>query len=136
MPDRDYSQRDVLDKLGIRPGHRVVFDERGFPVDPALKARVLARAGKAEISQGDNPDVVLATVNSQIDIVALLAGWKLRIDRAGGIWLITPKRGKPGYVNQNDLIAAGLAAGLVDNKACSVSDDTSGLRFVIRKSER
>jgi ligand-binding sensor domain-containing protein len=54
----------------------------------------------------------------------------------GGIWLLSPKRGLPGYVNQSELIAAGLEAGLVDNKSCSVSETTSGLRFVIRRADR
>nr|MBA2451381.1 DUF3052 family protein [Chloroflexota bacterium] len=68
--------------------------------------------------------------------VALLETWKPRLQPNGGIWLLTPKRGQPGYVDQRELIAAGLAAGLVDNKVCSVSDTTSAMRFVIRKADR
>ncbi len=70
------------------------------------------------------------------DVVALLQHWRSRLEPAGGIWLLTPKRGQPGYVDQRDLIAAGLAAELVDNKVCSVSDTTSAMRFVIRKRDR
>src|SRR5437764_98260 len=55
---------------------------------------------------------------------------------ASGIWLLTPKRGQPGYLDQRDLILAGPTAGVVDNKTCSVSDTTSGIRFVIRKIDR
>ena len=43
---------------------------------------------------------------------------------------------QPGYVDQNDLIAAGGPAGLVDNKVCSVSDTVSAMRFVIRRVDR
>ena len=31
-----------------------------------------------------------------------------RIDPAGGIWLLTPKRGQTGYIDQTELITAGL----------------------------
>jgi hypothetical protein len=39
-------------------------------------------------------------------------------------------------VDLRELIGAGPAAGLVDNKSCSVSDTTSGMRFVIRLADR
>jgi len=39
-------------------------------------------------------------------------------------------------MNQDTLIPFGLDAGLVDNKICSISDNESAMRFVIRKSER
>ncbi|MBF8284155.1 MAG: hypothetical protein HW378_3070, partial [Anaerolineales bacterium] len=39
-------------------------------------------------------------------------------------------------LNQTDLIPLGLAAGLVDNKTCSVSENESGMRFVIRRKDR
>jgi hypothetical protein len=50
--------------------------------------------------------------------------------------VLTPKRGLPGYVNTADLIPLGAAAGLVDNKVCSVSERVSGMRFVIRRVDR
>jgi len=70
------------------------------------------------------------------DVVRVLSTWRARIDPAGGIWLLTPKRGQPGYVDQRELILAGPSAGLVDNKICSVDDTTSAMRFVIRRADR
>jgi DUF3052 family protein len=65
--------------------------------------------------------VALVAVSAGCDVVGLLRHWASALQQAGGIWLLSPKRGLPGYVDQRDLIAAGGAAGLVDNKACSLS---------------
>ncbi len=134
--ERDYSHRDVVDKLGIKPGFAVAFDQTSVPIDADLLARALARAGRGEAESDEPVDVVLVGADAATDVEAVLSRWRQRIDQAGGIWLLTPKRGRPGYVNQNDLIEEGKVAGLVDNKVCSVSDTVSAMRFVIRKEDR
>jgi hypothetical protein len=136
MADKDYSHRDVVDKLGIKPGHAVAFADVAGPLDGALRERVLERAGRPPAADDELIDVVLATADRDTDATALLARWKPRLRPNGGIWLLTPKRGQAGYVDQRGLIPAGLAAGLVDNKSCSASEATSGMRFVIRRSDR
>src|SRR5689334_12056313 len=134
-PERDYSHRSVLDKLGIKPGQAVAVDDLSAPLDPAAAAGLTDQLGR-ELAQPDEAtDVVLVTVDASISLIGVLAGWKSRIQPAGGIWLLTPKRKFPGSVPDTVLIDAGSAAGLVDNKICSVSDQTSAMRFVIRKSE-
>ena len=134
--ERDYSHRDVVDKLGIKPGCAVAFDQAPRAIDAQLRARALARSGRAEAASDEPIDVVLVGADASTDVGAVLARWRPRIDQAGGIWLLTPKRNQPGYVDQRDLILAGLAAGVVDNKICSVSDTLSAMRFVIRKVDR
>lgn len=135
-PERDYSHRDVLDKLGLKSGRAIVIDEISGPLDPELRIRVAERAGRALADSREPVNVVLAVVDAATDLIGVLTDWKERLDPAGGIWLLTPKRRLPGYVPDVELIAAGRAAGLVDNKVCSVSDTTSGMRFVIRKADR
>ena len=134
--ERDYSHRDVVDKLGIKPGHAVAFDQAPLPVDPALRARAIDKAGRPAAADTELVDVVLIGADASTDVQTILAKWRKRIDPAGGIWLLTPKRGQPGYIDQTELILAGPSARVVDNKTCSVSDTTSGIRFVIRKVDR
>ncbi len=134
--ERDYSHRDVVDKLGIKPGFALAFDRAPLPVDPDLRARALARAGRAAAADDEPVDVVLVGADASTQVETILEKWRKRIDPAGGIWLLTPKRGQQGYVDQTELILAGPAAGVVDNKTCSVSDTVSGIRFVIRKVDR
>jgi hypothetical protein len=136
LPERDYSHRGVLDKLGIKPGLVVAVDEIAGPLDPAAAEGLSDVLGRDTVRNGEPADVVLAMVDASLDLAALLSDWKERIQPAGGIWLLTPKRKFPGYVPDTVLIDAGKLAGLVDNKVCSVSEQTSAMRFVIRKADR
>jgi Protein of unknown function (DUF3052) len=133
VAEKDYSHRDVVDKLGVKPGHVVAMDG---PPDPELSQKVLDRTGRPPAAADEPADVVLVWADASTDAVTTLQRWKTKIDPTGGIWLLTPKRSQPGYVDQNDLIEAGKQAGVVDNKICSVSDTTSAMRFVIRKADR
>lgn len=136
MAERDYGHRDVVDKLNIRPGYAVVFAFEAGEIDAALRQRVVDQAGRAPAVEDEVVDVVLASVDNTTDVIEVLKRWRPRLKPDGGIWLLTPKRGQPGYVDQRELIAAGLQAGVVDNKVCSVSPTTSAMRFVIRKKDR
>jgi hypothetical protein len=136
QPERDYGHRAVVDKLGIKPGYAVAFEAAPRRIAPDLYAEVLERTGRDPAAADEPADVVLVGADATTDAHAVLSLWRTRIDQAGGIWLLTPKRGQPGYLDQRDLIQAGPAAGLVDNKICSVDDHTSALRFVIRKTDR
>ena len=139
-PERDYSHREVVDKLGIKPGFALAFVAAPREIDADLRTRALARSGRGAVvdeANEDEPlDVVLVGADETTDVHNVLSTWRARIDPAGGIWLLTPKRGQPGYVDQRLLIEAGPAAGVVDNKICSIDDKTSALRFVIRKTDR
>jgi hypothetical protein len=137
MPEQDYSHRDVLDKLGLRPGLAVRVVGGG---DRALLARVRARVGRAPVRRG-LADVVLYWPRSAREITARLAELRGAMAEDGGIWVFTAKRGRRSaagmdYLNQTHLIPLGLAAGLVDNKTCSISEAESAMRFVIRKKDR
>ncbi len=123
----------MVDKLSIKPGDAVAF---AGDLDNGLRERVLAQAGRPAAEADERLDVVLVAVDDGTDAVATLARWKARLEPAGGVWLLTPKRGRLGYVDQRDLIAVELATGLVDNRGCSVADVTSAMRFVIRKADR
>jgi hypothetical protein len=136
VPDRDYSHRDVLDKLGIKPGQAVALAMAANGEDAALAERIVERAGRPAAGDDEPPDVVVARVGDAHQAAATLLAWRTRIQPDGAIWLLTAKRGRPEYVDQRLLIVAGLDAGMVDNKSCSVSDTTSGMRFVIRRRDR
>jgi Protein of unknown function (DUF3052) len=136
MAEKRYQDRDVLDKLGIKPGQSIAFEYTGQAIDPLLHQRILERAGRQAATDKENVDVVLATLDEQGDCIALLTKWRARLVPNGGIWLLTAKRGQPGYLDQRELIASGQQAGVVDNKVCSISATTSAMRFVIRKQKR
>ena len=57
------------------------------------------------------------------------------IEPNGAIWIVRPKGGR-GTLRETDLFAAGLAAGLVDNKIASFSETHGAMRFVYRLRDR
>jgi len=133
MPDKDYSHRDVTDKLGLKPDHRVRLIGKG---DAAFLKKVREKTGKRFVGDAATADVILYYPQTILEIIPTLTELKTQIESNGGIWVITNKKGFEGYIKQDDLIPLGGKAGLVDNKICSISERESGMRFVIRKSER
>ena len=138
MPEKDYSHRDITDKLGLKPGVAVRIVGKG---DKALLARVREKTGRKLVSDGTPADVILYWPKTTDEITPTLTELRAAIVPNGGVWVMTAKKGRRSasgmeYLNQTDLIPLGLAAGLVDNKTCSVSESESGMRFVIRKKDR
>jgi hypothetical protein len=136
MSEKNYQDRDILQKLGIKPGQAIAFADAAWEIDPALLQRVIERAGRPPAAEDEALDLVLIAIDETTDAVEALKKWRQRLMPGGGIWLLTAKRGQPGYVDQRELIAAGQQAEVVDNKICSVSPTVSAMRFVIRKKDR
>lgn len=135
--DKDYSHRDVTDKLGLKPGQAVRVIGKG---DLSLLVRVREKIGRGLIRRG-LADVILFWPKTVEAIQPTLAELKNAIVSNGGIWVITAKKHQTSasgmrYYNQDLLIPIGKAAGLVDNKICSLSEKESAMRFVIRTAER
>ena len=131
-----YAAKDVIDKLGVRPGDAVLCVGTR---DADLVRRARAKAGRPAARAAERADVVLYWPASAERITADLRALRKRMTEAGGLWVIsakrgTERRGRP-YLG-SDLIALGLAAGLVDNKVCSVSDTDTAMRFVVRRRDR
>lgn len=131
-----YAAKDVLDKLGVKPGDAVLC--AGVP-DADLVQRARAKAGRPAARAGELADVVLYWPKTASEVTAQLRILRKRIVESGSIWVITAKRDKERedrpYLG-NEVIGLGLAAALVDNKVCSISDSDTAIRFVVRKSER
>jgi hypothetical protein len=126
------STRPLLDKLGVRPGSKVAllhFDDPTFI--KLLKERTA--------------DVVTGTPRSKVDLVFIgaekfadlrrIADAKAWIEPNGAVWVVRPKGGR-SELRDTDLIDAGLAAGLVDNKIASFSETHGAMRFVFRLRDR
>lgn len=113
----------------------MVLHDPAHLLDPGLVADIRSRT--ADEPGVDEPlDLAILVVDADVDIASLLRAYRMRLKPAGGIWLVTPKRGRPGYIRGEDLIPIGLGERMVDNKICSVSEGLSGMRFVIRREDR
>jgi hypothetical protein len=130
--ERDYSHRTLIQKLGIKPEHRVCLRA---VTDPAFVKLVTASVDSAPVrSARGRFDIIIFEVNSPEDLssIGTLAG---HLEPNGGLWILHPK-GKDASPHDSDVRAAGLAACLVDNKVCAYSGTHTATRFVIPRERR
>ena len=129
--ERDYSHRSLLEKLGVRPGQKILIagvDDSSFlndiqPFSP----------GFAEGKPAADLDMIFFGAEQKKDL-ALLASLRKAIVRNGAIWVVYPKGRKD--IREMDVIATGKAAGLVDAKMAGFSPTHTSLRFVIPFANR
>ena len=130
-PERDYSHRSLLDKLGVKPGQRVCV----FGVSDAAFERDLAAV---------IPDAIFGKPRKETDLIFLAAegpedlarlqSLEASMKRNGAIWVVYPKGQR--HIREADVMAAGKAAGYTDNKVCRFSETHTALRFVIPVARR
>jgi hypothetical protein len=124
------SPKSLLDKLGVKPEHRVwALKVR----DAAFLADLKLRAPGVVTRPIHEADVIIYGAEREGDL-ARLAELRLHIKPAGMIWLVTPKGN--GGVPEGAVMAAGKAAGLVDVKVAAFSRTHTASKFVIPKAQR
>lgn len=121
-----------LDKLGVRPGLTVsLVSVTDHEFAEAVRA-VTGEIYEHVIPKGS--DIVFLQAESAEGLTEKLADVAGLIARNGAVWVLWPK-GRLRF-KQQDLMAAGLAAGLVDVKVASFSEVFSALKFVIPVADR
>jgi len=128
----DYSHRSVVQKLGVKPDERV---EVVGDVGAGLRKDVKEALGRGLVRSGDL-DGAIVMVQSVEEGEEAFESYRPRLRDTGYLWLITPKRGQEGYVNQMALVPGGKRHGLIDNKTCSIDEERSGIRFVVPRALR
>jgi hypothetical protein len=132
MPERDYSHRTTVQKLGVREGDRI---EVVGDVGPGLRDGVKEAIGRGLV-RGGELDGAIVLVESVDDAKEALVRYRARLKDSGYLWLVTRKRGHERYVNQMHLVPFAKRVGMIDNKTCSIDDDRSGIRFVVPRALR
>jgi hypothetical protein len=130
-PERDYSHRTLIDKLGAKAGQRIAV----LGVEDAEFLRDLA-ASVPEYSRGAriaNADLIFLSAEARADL-SQLKSLARSISKSGGIWVVYPRGQK--HIREIDVINAGKSAGLTDNKVCRFSGTHTALRFVIPLAKR
>jgi Protein of unknown function (DUF3052) len=129
------STRPLLDKLGVKPGARVAIVDVSDPdFLSLLRQRTSDIVAGRPKSPADLVDLVFLGAKSDADLKRL-QDVKTWIEPNGAIWVIRPKGGR-SEISDTDVIDAGLAAGLVDNKIASFSDTHGAMRLVYRLRDR
>jgi hypothetical protein len=130
-PERDYSHRSLLEKLGAKPGQKILIlgvSDGAFLNDiQPFKPEFAERKPAADL------DLIFFGAEQKKDL-ARLAPLRKAILKNGAIWVVYPKGRQD--IRELDVITAGKSAGLTDNKVCSFSATHTALRFVIPVSQR
>jgi hypothetical protein len=131
-----YSSRSLPDKLGIRPGTRIV----------ALGAPASYRELLAPLPQGASIAARLPSAaqfihrfaHSRSELGADFPRLAAALQDDGTLWISWPKKssGVETDLTENVIRDLGLALGLVDVKVCAVDEVWSGLKFVRRVENR
>jgi hypothetical protein len=131
MAPRDAgSGRPLLDKLGVKAGMRVALVAFG---DAAFEAE-LAERGAWVVGLSPGLDLVFYRVERPADLHRI-AELRPLIRDAGAIWVLRVK-GAGLTVREVDVIEAGRAFDLVDNKIASFSDTLAAMRLVVPLNQR
>ena len=128
--DRIRNPPSRIDKLDVKPGQLVLFV--GIR-DATLREEIETRGATVVARPIAEVDAVFVAANERSDL-RRLATVQNFLKRDGAIWVIRPK-GSPN-ISENDVMAAGKNAGLVDVKVVRYSETHTAEKFVIPVSKR
>ncbi len=131
-----YSGKPLVEKLGVKPGHRLALLEAPPGFEDVLGA--LPEGVVPTATLGRAHDLIVLFVTSRARLEKRFAAAAKRLDPAGGLWVSWPKRasGVATDVTEDVVREVALAAGLVDVKVCAVDETWSGLKCVVRVKDR
>ena len=135
MPTAGYSGTPLARKLGLAPGMRLLLI--GAP-DGYAAWIAPAPAGLACVSRATAPAAVHLFTTRRADLERRLATLRRTLAQDGVVWVSWPKKSSrvATDVTEDVIRAVALPMGFVDVKVCAVTDSWSGLKLVIRVSER
>ena len=126
-------------RLGIKPG--LVVQEIGFSTDSdADLSKSVAKDAQSELVDQDFSDVVDVVLlwwrEDDGDLVDALVDAMTTLADHGVIWLLTPKPGRDGHVESEDIADAAPTAGLQATSSISAAKNWQGTRLVAPKVSR
>jgi hypothetical protein len=131
-----YSGTPLVQKLGIKPGFAA------FVVRPPVAyGKLVADLPKGLVLRtkpGKDLDFVHCFATTRKELERDLPLLMKQIKPAGMIWVSWPKKtsGVATNITEDVIREVALPLGLVDVKVCAVTEVWSGLKLVIRKTER
>lgn len=124
------SPKSRIDKIGIKPGHRVSVLGVG---DPGIVAELDAAGADVSTRARKDSDVIFFGVETARDLTRFETLAR-SIRPEGAVWAI--RRKGHAAASEAATMAAGKAAGLVDVKVVRFSETHTAEKFVIPKARR
>ena len=132
-----YSGTPLARKLGIKPGSKLlavgdVPAEYKSWLGPLPEGAIIVGKGKPPL------EAVHVFVTKRAELVRHLEHLRKALVPDGYVWISWPKRASkvPTNITEDVIREVALPMGFVDIKVCAVSEVWSGLKLVIRVSER
>lgn len=131
-----YSGTPLAKKLGIKPPLTLVA------IAPPREYRswlgALPAGVRISSSTMKTPEAVHLFATRRAVLAKHLASLRKRLTQSGYVWVSWPKKASKVEtdITEDAIREVALPLGFVDIKVCAVSDVWSGLKLVIRKSER
>ena len=126
-------------RLGIKPG--LVVQEIGFSEDSDSElSSAVAKDAQSDLVDQDFSDVVDVVLlwwrEDDGDLVDALVDAMTTLADNGVIWLLTPKPGRAGHLEAEDIADAAPTAGLQATSSISAAKNWQGTRLVAPKVTR
>lgn len=131
-----YSGTPLAKKLGIKDGMRLSV--LNAPDGYASWLKGLPRTAQIESTLVCPAAAVHLFAKTRRELERALPRLRLALAPAGFVWVSWPKKasGVATDITEDVIRAVALPLGFVDIKVCAVNDVWSGLKLVIRRSER
>jgi hypothetical protein len=131
-----YSGTPLARKLGIPDGGS--FTTIGAPPNYDALVAPLSADTKRTTRLGKTPGFVHLFCTKRSELVARLTSLRRSLEQTGTVWVSWPKKSSKisTDITEDVIRDVALPLGFVDVKVCAVDDTWSGLKLVIRKTER
>lgn len=131
-----YSGTPLVKKLGITEGMKVLLVDA--PPDYARLVAPLPDGVTFVSRRVTDTDMIHIFTTKEAHLAKWLNACLPRLKPDGMIWVSWPKLSAkiPSDVREDTVRKVALPMGLVDIKVCAVDDVWSGLKLVVRKSQR
>jgi len=131
-----YSGTPLAKKLGVKDGQRTWRFNMPTSVTEEIEQSGVRPALLDTVETGLQMAHIFVTRRS--DLIEMLFKIRQALEPSGAIWVSWPKKSANFLteVNEDVVRAEAFPLGLVDIKVCAVDQVWSGLKLVIRKSER
>ena len=126
----------MIQKIGIKPGHRIVL--RNHPASFVKNLGQLPEGAESSERLSGNANVVVYFTDRLAELAKDFPRLATALVPDGMVWIGWPKKasGRPTDLTEDTVRKVGLECGLVDVKVCAIDETWSGLKFVIRVKDR
>jgi hypothetical protein len=131
-----YSGTPLIQKIGIKPGHRIIL--RNHPPSFVKDLGTLPEGAESAERLSGKANVIVYFTDQLAELQKNFVRLSATLVPDGMLWISWPKKasGRPTDLTENIVRKVGLDCGLVDVKVCAIDATWSGLKFVIRVKDR